>query len=125
METAAWKKGPPELITSILGSGDLYVESETTVWTAFKAWLSGNPNSTVEQVHQMMSNIRIHLLSPQFIRDQVLSFEPVAGNLLCRNLIDDAILAHCNVDFDRAKIDPDDDCIVRPQDRDFYLFVLP
>ena len=61
----------------------------------------------------MMSNIRIHLLSPQFIRDQVLSFVPVAANLICRNLIDDAILAHCNVDFDRAKIDPDDDCIVR------------
>ena len=117
METSAWKKGPSELITSILGSGDLYVESETTVWTAFKAWLSGNPNSTVEQVHEMMSNIRFHLLSPQFIRDQVLSFEPVRGNLQCRNLIDDAILAHYNVDFDRTKIDPDDDCIARPQDR--------
>lgn len=130
IDTEHWKQGPAQLITSILGSGDLYVESETTVWSAFKvvlacdllliyllytiqAWLSGNPSSNAEQVHQMMSNIRIHLLSPQFIRDQVLSFEPVAANLLCRNLIDDAILAHCNVDFDRAKIDPDDDCIVR------------
>ena len=107
-------KGPAELIASILDSGDLYVESEITVWHAFQeffdsfsdslntqtlkkqqTWLNGNPNTKVEQVHQMMSNLRMHLLSPQFIRDQVLSFEPVAGNLLCRNLIDDAILSHC------------------------------
>ena len=36
IDTEPWKQGPAQLITSILGSGDLYVESETTVWAAFK-----------------------------------------------------------------------------------------
>ena len=40
METEAWIKGPAELIASILDSGDLYVESEITVWHAFQELFS-------------------------------------------------------------------------------------
>ena len=40
IETEAWMKGPAQLIASILDSGDLYVESEITVWHAFQELFS-------------------------------------------------------------------------------------
>ena len=40
VDTEAWIKGPAELIASILDSGDLYVESEITVWHAFQEFFT-------------------------------------------------------------------------------------
>ena len=81
---------------SILASSDLYVEQEANVWSAFKNWLIANPSCLPELVHGMLSQVRLHLLAPQFIRDEVLVFDLVSSNIQCRNLIDDAILRHCN-----------------------------
>jgi len=113
-----WGSAPPEIVMSILGSSDLYVEQEANVWSAFKNWLIANPSCLPELVHGMLSQVRLHLLPPQFIRDEVLVFDLVSSNIQCRNLIDDAILRHCNVEFSRMKVcDPDDDGLLIDSER--------
>ena len=75
---------------SILGSSDLYVKKETTVWTALKIWLKANPSCAEKLVHEMLSQVRLHLLPPEFLRDEVLTFDLISSNAQCRALIDQA-----------------------------------
>ena len=87
-----WLKCPANLACSILSSSNIYVESEAIVWNAFKRLIQANADLKENEIHRVMSEIRLHLLTPQFIKDEVLSFSAVSNNILCRNLIDEAIL---------------------------------
>mgnify|MGYP003729839947 CR=1 FL=1 len=118
-----WTSSPHELVSSILSSSNLYVEQESVVWDAFRRWIScnissGDTDKQTFSIHDMLSNVRLHLLPPQFIRDEVLAYSPVSNSIQCRNQIDDAILRYCDVDFSKLTLtDPDDDGIRVDVDR--------
>ncbi|CAG5113904.1 Oidioi.mRNA.OKI2018_I69.chr2.g7994.t1.cds [Oikopleura dioica] len=85
-----WTTAPAKLVMSILGSSDLYVKEEATVWSAFKIWLEANPSCEDKLVHEMLSQVRLHLLPPQFLQDEVLTFDLISSNAQCCALIDQA-----------------------------------
>ena len=72
---------------SILGSSDLYVKEEATVWSAMKIWLMANQKCESKLVHGMLNQVRLHLLSPEFINEEVLTFDLISSNAQCRALI--------------------------------------
>jgi hypothetical protein len=55
-------------------------------------WITANSETSDAVITEMMGNVRLHLLTPQFIRDEVLTYAPIATNIQCRNQIDEAIL---------------------------------
>ncbi|CAG5078292.1 Oidioi.mRNA.OKI2018_I69.PAR.g8951.t1.cds [Oikopleura dioica] len=89
-----WKKARAAQVTIILASQTLLVDKEATVWSALKIWLMANPSCEAKLIHEMLSQVRLHLLSPQCLRDDVLTVDLISSNAQCRALIDSALNPH-------------------------------
>ena len=75
---------------TILGSSDLHVLGEATVWSAFKIWLNANPSCEAKQVHDLLSQVRLHLLPGDFFLNEVFDIDVIWSNADCRALIHEA-----------------------------------
>ena len=67
---------------SILASQTLLVDKEATVWSALKIWLMANPSCEAELIHGMLSQLRLHLLPQQCLRDDVLTVDLISSNFI-------------------------------------------
>lgn len=74
---------------SILSDDCIYVESEEDVFNAVIFWIQHDPRRQ-EHSAKMLSCVRLHLLKPSFLADEVSSHHLVKSNLACRDLVDEA-----------------------------------
>ena len=77
-------------VYQLVKKDDLNVRSEEQVFEAVLAWVKQDPNTRCEDMPKLLGEVRLPLLSPQYLSDRVLSEELIHSNIYCRDLIDEA-----------------------------------
>jgi len=81
---------PHEEIINLVKKDDLNVHSEEQIFQAVLAWVKNDTDHRKEYLHSLLSQVRLPLLSPQYLSDQVLSEEIIHADIKCRDLVDEA-----------------------------------
>lgn len=77
-------------VYEIVGRDELYVDSEEQVFEAVMAWIKRNVSERQEYLPQLLTRVRMPLLSPQYLTDHVFTEELVRTSHRCRDLLDEA-----------------------------------
>lgn len=83
-----WLVGFEEL-TDIIIHDELNVPSEESIFEACIRWIKYDPSRT-EKLPQVLSKVRLPLLTPQFLADRVATEELIRRSHQCRDLLDEA-----------------------------------
>ena len=81
---------PHDSLASLLSSEDLNVDSEEDVYNALIAWVRKNADERQVLLGELLEKIRLPLLSPHFLVDEVEKEELIHQDIACRNLLDEA-----------------------------------
>lgn len=81
-------------LSDILTSEDLNVECEEDVYHALICWVRQNLECRQCLLPELLGKIRLPLLSPHFLVDQVEKEELIHQDIECRNLLDEAKNVH-------------------------------
>lgn len=76
-------------LCSILNRDELFVESEEQIFEAAIRWLQHSPERASYSA-RVLKNVRLPLLKPHFLTDQVASHPIIRQSLSCRDLVDEA-----------------------------------
>uniref|UniRef100_A0A914CAG8 BTB domain-containing protein n=1 Tax=Acrobeloides nanus TaxID=290746 RepID=A0A914CAG8_9BILA len=77
-------------VISILSKDELFVDNEEQVFEISMKWLQHDlPNRAIHS-HKLLATVRLTLLKPHFITDEVCKHPIVRSSLVCRDLIDEA-----------------------------------
>ncbi|KAK3738174.1 hypothetical protein QZH41_019677 [Actinostola sp. cb2023] len=85
---------PKEELSALLSSEDLNVECEEDVYNALISWVREDLNDRESLLPHLLGKIRLPLLSPHFLVDQVEKEELIHQEIKCRNLLDEAKNVH-------------------------------
>lgn len=66
--------------------------SEEEVFKAIMRWISHNENDRKQYLTKLLHNVRLALLSPYALADQVLKNDLIKQNTDCRDLIDNILV---------------------------------
>lgn len=77
-------------IIELIKKDDLNVRSEEQIFEASLSWVKVNVEERKEHLHDLLCQVRLPLLSPQYLSDRVLSEEIIHSDIKCRDLIDEA-----------------------------------
>ncbi|KAL5009869.1 hypothetical protein ScPMuIL_012174 [Solemya velum] len=77
-------------ILEILGRDELHVHSEEQVFEAALAWVKKSMDERKDVMPELMVNVRLPLLTPQFLSDKVAPEDLIKNSLKCRDLLDEA-----------------------------------
>ncbi|EDO29422.1 predicted protein [Nematostella vectensis] len=81
---------PQEELAVLLSSEDLNVDCEEEVFVALIAWTKHDVDERKDLLAELLQNIRLPLISPHFLIDQVEKEELISHDIKCRNLLDQA-----------------------------------
>ncbi|PIK52486.1 putative kelch-like protein 5, partial [Apostichopus japonicus] len=81
-------------VRHLLASDDLNVPSEETVYHALLAWAKNDLVHRKKDLSQLLAEIRLPLLSPQFLSDTVDSESLIKENTRCQRLVMEAMKYH-------------------------------
>ncbi|CAG0886548.1 unnamed protein product [Cyprideis torosa] len=84
----------PGDVAALFASDDLNVPSEEVVFQAFVAWVSHNPDQRRNQMQELLELVRLPLLCPEFLADQVDSLPLLREIPSCQNLVMEALKFH-------------------------------
>lgn len=77
-------------ILDVISLDELHVTSEEQVFEAAIAWVKKDLVERSVFIEELLRNVRLPLLAPQFLADHVAQEEIVKNSLRCRDLIDEA-----------------------------------
>ncbi|PAV75433.1 hypothetical protein WR25_17823 [Diploscapter pachys] len=77
-------------VTQILEKDELYIDSEKDVLEAAIRWIRFDEANRKDYSARLLSCVRLPLLKPSFISDEVASHPLFKPNLACRDLVDEA-----------------------------------
>lgn len=81
---------PHEDLASLLSSEDLNVDFEEDVYNALITWARENVEERQTFLGELLGQIRLPLLSPHFLVDEVEKEDLIRQDIACRNLLDEA-----------------------------------
>ncbi|XP_064644346.1 kelch-like protein 18 [Lineus longissimus] len=77
-------------VIDIVSRDELYVTSEEQVFEAVVAWIKKDLHCRRQDMPELLTKVRLPLLTPQFLSDRVATEELVKNSLKCRDLLDEA-----------------------------------
>ncbi|XP_067846481.1 kelch-like protein 8 isoform X3 [Heptranchias perlo] len=80
----------PKHLIALLSSSDLNVEKEKQVYNAAMKWLHTNPHHHTKWLDQVVAQVRLPLLTVDFLMGVVAKENIIKQNLKCRDLLDEA-----------------------------------
>ncbi|KAJ8972679.1 hypothetical protein NQ317_001699 [Molorchus minor] len=81
-------------IKDLLSKSDLRVESEEQVFEACMRWVKHDVEKRKEHLPELLSLVRLPLLSPLYITDRVRNEDQIRYSIQCRDLVDEALTFH-------------------------------
>jgi hypothetical protein len=80
---------PPEELKSIIGADELNVNSEEVVWASVLRWINHDKENRKGNTVELIKKVRLELLDPKFLLENVKDHPYVAGNDECCAIIMD------------------------------------
>ncbi|CAL1545214.1 unnamed protein product [Lymnaea stagnalis] len=111
---------PIEILASLAASADLNVDSEEQVYTAILSWIKHDTEKRGEFLSSLLAMIKLPLLNPTFLVEQVEKDELIRNNLKCRDLLDEAK----SYKMSQASLVPEINITERSRPRKSYAGVL-
>lgn len=90
MESEEFLLLPVNQLVDIISSDELNVRSEEHVFTAVMSWVKHNVTERRQYLGQILSHVRLPLLSPKYLVGTVGSDLLVKSDEICRDLVDEA-----------------------------------
>lgn len=84
----------PEQVESFIKSDSLSVPSEEKIFECVIAWIQFDPNSRQQHLGDLMQNVRLPLLSQEYILQRVEKEPLLGGDIRCKDLIIEALKYH-------------------------------
>ncbi|KAF7278760.1 hypothetical protein GWI33_007993 [Rhynchophorus ferrugineus] len=81
-------------IKNLLNKNDLRVDNEEQVFEACMRWVKHDIEKRKEFLPELLSLVRLPLLSPLYITDRVRNEEQIRYSIQCRDLVDEALTFH-------------------------------
>ncbi|KAG8223349.1 hypothetical protein J437_LFUL001227 [Ladona fulva] len=85
---------PADEVAALLESDDLNVPSEEVIFHALLSWLHHDPEGRSSEASRLLSKVRLPLLSPAFIADNVAKEPLLAKDAECQSLALEALIFH-------------------------------
>ncbi|XP_052278498.1 kelch-like protein 5 isoform X4 [Dreissena polymorpha] len=85
---------PPDEVAKLLASDDLNIQNEETIYSALVMWINHDQPARKKYLAKLMSHIRLPLMSPQFIADNVETNPLFKDSKECQGLIMEALKYH-------------------------------
>jgi kelch-like protein 10 len=82
---------PPEELKAIIGADELNVKSEEVVWDVVLRWINHDRENRKGNIVELIKKVRLGLLDPKFVLENVKDHPNVAGNDECCDIIMDAL----------------------------------
>uniref|UniRef100_A0A0K0D475 BTB domain-containing protein n=1 Tax=Angiostrongylus cantonensis TaxID=6313 RepID=A0A0K0D475_ANGCA len=79
-----------EEVVDLLSMDELYVESEEEVFEAALRWIQRDGDRRKKFASRILACVRLPLLQPSFLADEVAGHQLIRGDLACRDLVDEA-----------------------------------
>jgi len=80
----------PEEVVEMISREELNVRTEEEVFEAVSAWVRRDEDERKDFLPELLKNVRLPLISPQYLCDKVSCDELIKSNLACRDLVDEA-----------------------------------
>ena len=80
----------PEKVVEMISREELNVRTEEEVFEAISAWVRRDEDERKDFLQELLKNVRLALISPQYLCDNVSTDELIKSNLACRDLVDEA-----------------------------------
>lgn len=80
----------PEEVVEMISREELNVRTEEEVFEAISAWVRREEDERKDFLPELLKNVRLPLISPQYLCDKVSTDELIKSNLACRDLVDEA-----------------------------------
>ena len=77
-------------IIEVVAKDELNVTGEEDVFQAVMAWVKRDVPNRESKLPQLLTNVRLPLLSPEFLTDNVITEELIRSSHSCRDLVDEA-----------------------------------
>lgn len=84
----------PEQVENFIKSDSLSVPSEEKIFECVIAWIQFDPNSRQQHLGDLMQNVRLPLLSQEYILQRVEKEPLLGGDIRCKDLIIEALKYH-------------------------------
>lgn len=81
-------------MADILNRDDLSVDSEEQVYEALLAWIKHDSESREKYLFQLLQLVRLPLVGPNYLVENISNETLVKNNFRCRDLLDEAIYYH-------------------------------
>ena len=81
---------PLTQVQDLVSDDELEVASEEIVFESVIAWVKHDESTRKDQLPQLLSCVRMPLLTPQYLSDKVAPEEFIKGSHKCRDLLDEA-----------------------------------
>ncbi|XP_071453237.1 kelch-like protein 5 [Hetaerina americana] len=85
---------PADEVATLLVSDDLNVPSEEIIFHALMSWLHHDPEVRSKEASRLLGLVRLPLLSPAFIADNVATEPLLAEDVECQSLVMEALTFH-------------------------------
>lgn len=80
----------PEKVVEMISREELNVRTEEEVFEAISAWVRRDEDERKDFLPELLKNVRLALICPQYLCDNVSTDELIKSNLSCRDLVDEA-----------------------------------
>jgi kelch-like protein 10 len=116
---------PLEELKAIIGADELNVKSEKVVWDGVLRWINHDKENRKGNIVELIKKVRLGLLDPKFVLENVIDHPYVAGNDECCAIIMDALkfLRGLETISQKERKIPDRE-LVRPRIQHETLFVI-
>jgi len=81
---------PFDQVLELVGRDELHVGSEEAVFLAVMRWIKQDTDTRETRLPSLLVQVRLPLLTPQFLADKVSSEEMIRSSHQCRDLLDEA-----------------------------------
>ena len=88
--TEEFKSVPYELLEKLISSQELNVKNEMQVYEAVIVWIKHDIGKRKDYLAKLISKVRLPLLTPNYLLQNVATEEMIRKNLECRDFVDDA-----------------------------------
>ena len=83
-----------EQLCDILTGDDINVTSEEQIFTCIQNWINHDFDARKSSIADILLNVRLPLLSPKFLVDEVAHYPAIADNEKCKDLLLEAMKYH-------------------------------
>lgn len=79
-----------EEVIDIIGKDELNIKGEEIVFEAIMAWTKNDEEKRQEHLPALLANVRLPLLTPEYLTDTVMLEKLIRCSIACRDLVDEA-----------------------------------